>query len=1125
MIDDSQQRALAVNPRASYTVTAPAGSGKTELLSQRFLALLSIVDKPEQILAITFTRKAVAEMRERIMSALNDAQRFSEDHVDTLAVHRRDTLRLAKNALQRDHEMSWFLLQNPSRLRVYTFDAFSASIVRQLPLASRFGGSPIQTDDAASYYERAAQRVVMQSANGSELADSVNTLLMHLDCKVDRLHALLSDTLAKRDQWRAIFSRFNSSDPNTESFSQLEEFLYSRIQYQISDCATLLQPVSSPLCTLINFANENLAGQENGLPDACMTELPCANVDQLQKWQAIADFLLTSSGQFRARVDKRHGFPAKSTKPKYSIDDFKALVTSIQASAPNAHEQLQELLWLPAMNDLRANQHLIEALLNVMRHAMAYLELEFQARQEVDFVATSVQALHALQEAGEVALRLDHQVKHVLVDEFQDTSQVQYDLLQSLCADWGSGDEDGRSLFLVGDAMQSIYAFRNARVALFMHARQYGLASVPLQALTLNSNFRSHPAIINWVNHCFSKVFPAVDDLVSGASGFVESISQGVDTAESGVHAFEYELVDGARDDEAVHICEQIARLKESDPHSSIAILVRSRRQAEILYPYLRQAGIAWQATEFELLTNQPIVADLLSLTEICVNPSNTIAWYALLRSPLIGLSLSDVLLIAQSRSVSGIAAITTVFQHPSLSEEAGVRLGFLAEQYQNYERNRERKPVHVAVRGLWSALGGNEFYADQSAINVSDRFFEELSAKTVGSSRVHWSKIRSAMQRLYADLAVQDSNPVQLMTMHKAKGLEFDTVVLPSLDKAGRPDDTELLNWLDSVDDNGDPSLLMGMYQPGPQSTSSSYSYIREKKKRRGLQENARLLYVACTRAVERMFIYRGYNVSKDQPKASSASSLASIVWPHLPKKPIDISGYQATQATSTEYRDTECRRLPLAAIERISKGFISGDSVSDSKQAIVNTGRQTLSVDNSHPPDHDSTHLIERAIGTVVHRELKEWLIQSKAVVLARNSELRQLSWRTQLEQLGIRRPYGGAAETIVSIIESVEQDSNNAWLFEQSLKDDAGELSLRVKGDVGMQSICLDRTFVDSDGLRWIIDYKVHLNRDAESGELEKLAHTHKPQLLLYQSAFDQPCCLAIYFLYQQTLIVLD
>src|SRR5690606_13765189 len=195
--EDAQSRIRALDASESFIVEAPAGAGKTELLTQRFLKLLQTVNEPEEIIAITFTNKAASEMRARILDSLQDAA----DEVPIDKEHKQQTRALALSALLRGSERGWHLLENPSRLRIYTIDSFSSHLARQMPLMSRFGAQPGVREDAMPYYEEAATRT-LELLETEGVGEIVQQALHYFDNDAYRLNQLLAEMLAKRDQWR-----------------------------------------------------------------------------------------------------------------------------------------------------------------------------------------------------------------------------------------------------------------------------------------------------------------------------------------------------------------------------------------------------------------------------------------------------------------------------------------------------------------------------------------------------------------------------------------------------------------------------------------------------------------------------------------------------------------------------------------------------------------------------------------------------------------------------------------------------------------------------------------------------------------------------------------------------------
>src|SRR5450432_2871503 len=185
---DTDARRRALEPTASFIVQAPAGSGKTELLIQRLLTLLAQVDEPEEIVSITFTRKAASEMRERLVGALRAASQG-----DSVASgHARLTRDLALAVLERDRQADWRLLEHPSRLRIETIDALASGFTRAMPWLSRFGAMPEPVEDPYALYAIAASRTLRVLGENAPESSSMRHLLVHLDNDVARATSLIA---------------------------------------------------------------------------------------------------------------------------------------------------------------------------------------------------------------------------------------------------------------------------------------------------------------------------------------------------------------------------------------------------------------------------------------------------------------------------------------------------------------------------------------------------------------------------------------------------------------------------------------------------------------------------------------------------------------------------------------------------------------------------------------------------------------------------------------------------------------------------------------------------------------------------------------------------------------------
>src|SRR3990167_695059 len=213
-LTDRNARILATDPDNSYIVQAPAGSGKTEILTQRFLKLLSRVNNPEQIIALTFTRKAANEMRERVVNALQNVIKRCNPTSD----HQRETYNYAKAAIKRDEELDWNLLQQPARLRIITLDSLCQTIANAIPLQENQTPYANVSDNPKELYLLAARECLQFAAKNHDYTIDLKNILSHLDNRQDKVLELFCDLLIKREQWLGLV--FQARLQNKELFEQ-----------------------------------------------------------------------------------------------------------------------------------------------------------------------------------------------------------------------------------------------------------------------------------------------------------------------------------------------------------------------------------------------------------------------------------------------------------------------------------------------------------------------------------------------------------------------------------------------------------------------------------------------------------------------------------------------------------------------------------------------------------------------------------------------------------------------------------------------------------------------------------------------------------------------------------------
>jgi ATP-dependent helicase/nuclease subunit A len=1114
-VADTAQRQRALDPRRSFAVAAPAGSGKTELLAQRVLGLLATVDAPEEILCMTFTRKAAGEMRHRIIQALT----LADSHFLPESDHQQSTLELANAALARDREKNWQLLQSPNRLRIQTIDGFCLNLAQQLGLESGIGDYAEPLEDAEPHFRRViAEWLLRELEQQTSLGQAVETLLRHLDNDLDKLEQLLIALLKKREQW--LPHMFSSRDAR----DYLESFLNNVIEETLAATAELLAPFASELALLADFAGSQLPSEKKDLPlRLCkgMIGLPGHSVEELPVWLGICELLLTKDLKWRSRVDKNTGFPTE-------VDGDKALAKQRKASHAELIDQLKATCGLKELlEDIRAlpapcyeeNQWLaLNALTYLLPTLAAALSLHFQQHRVCDFTEITLAALRALgpeDEPTDLALRLDYQIKHILTDEFQDTSSVQFDILRRLIAGWEPND--GRTLFIVGDAMQSLYSFRNANVGLFLEARTLPIGQLQLEALDLQVNFRSQENLIHWVNNAFPHIFPARDEIGRGA------VSYSAATAFHGALPEQPVTLDvfiNAPDNsaEASRVVALVNAAKTRNPQGSIAILVRTRTQLPDILAALREAGHHWQATDIDPLGNRMPVVDLMSLTRALLSPADQIAWLAVLRAPWCGLDMADLLTISTAEPVGGdsettqerfplllkqLARITAI---PDLSPDGRQILQRVGETLIEAWQQRQRLPLRCWVEGTWRALGGAVALNSITDQQHCDQYLDLLEKHESAGSIEHWPTFEKAVKSLYAKADAGSDSTLHVMTIHKAKGLEFDTVILPGLNRKPRGEDRQLLLWQERTSSNGENQLLISPLFRADQQNDPLYQFLNRERKLKIKLETARVLYVATTRAIGHLHLL--CTLSGDNP---AAGSLLDSLWPALKPDFENRSAWiQWHDYPPEENKPVRAHETALSSLRRLPADW-------GTPPATEATRTPPTAVKGTLAPNElggGNTAPEARHTGTVLHRILQQIVIEGIDQWSTETIQQRMPFWKIQLRQLGLCDTSAPLA-ILAKAVENCLSDPTARWILDNRHQDSATELAIGYMSPNGEpKTAVIDRSFVDG-GIRWIIDYKTAAPSVGQSDQqfLKQQVAQYQEQLQRYARLFEEPAIMPI------------
>jgi ATP-dependent helicase/nuclease subunit A len=693
-------------------------------------------------------------------------------------------------------------------------------------------------------------------------------------------------------------------------------------------------------------------------------------------------------------------------------------------------------------------------------------------------------------------------------------------LLEKLTAGWQEGD--ARTLFLVGDPMQSIYRFREAEVGLFLKARREGIGGVHLDALTLSVNFRSQAGVVAWVNATFSRIMAAAEDMASGAVSYAASSAHHGPAAGDAVSV--HALAAGDRAGEAQRVLDIVRRLRAENAGQKIAILVRTRNHLDAIVPALKDAGLSFRAIEIDPLGERQPVQDLLALTRALVHCGDRTAWLALLRAPWCGLALADLTLLAQDGGRSTLwDAMRDEALAAGLSADGASRVRRVRAVLEPAIDGRRRGTLRNAVEGAWLALGGPACIEAAAGLEDAERYFDFLHESEAAGTLADMGQFEDGVARLYAAPDAQGDEKLQIMTIHKSKGLEFDAVIVPGLARATRRDEPKLMLWMErprpdggGADHGGDGELLLAPIRAAGSGRDAIYDYIAGLESARQGHEDVRLLYVAATRARTRLHLLadtpprqKDDAVELAEPKAGT---LLAPLWPAVR----DIFSAAMHDGPAPKEIPAVTAARPQASISRL----VSGWSAPPPPDAVAIEAPQETAAAGPAEVEFSWASETARHVGTVVHRFLQ--LIAEDGVASWDPARVAGLgaACERDLAQLGVaREETPQAAARVQAALAATLADARGAWIL-GAQREARSELRLTGVIDGAIGDSAIDRTFVDADGTRWIIDFKTGVH---EGGEVERFLDSeqqrYRAQLERYAALIGRlypgPVKLGLYF----------
>ena len=1209
---DTGARAAALDTRSSCIVEAPAGSGKTGLMVARYLKLLGdpSVEQPEEVLAITFTRKATAELRERILDQLCKAAALREtspeagDLSERLKPYEQETQALALAALQRGKSFGWDILEQPARLNIRSIDSVCAQIANALPILSGAGGPRQTVEDASRLYQLAARRTFLQLGNTNTPAEqrldaALRTLLLHRDGNLADCEALVTEMLKGREQWGELAPIFPARASGTQMHAELEDMIHQRLERSLENIvssglsrARHAMPADAlqDLATLA--AKLSCQPGINGNPSpialcAGREQPPGTKAEDFDHWVALIRLLLKSDGQWRKRFTSTY---LKFELPKAEAKALQEIAQTLQSLEPpddELREALAGVLNLPPARYPAEQWEMVKALFHILQRALAELRLVFAERGQSDFTEFALSARAALRVAmnpdleaevqtgdavselmgdlaGDLALWAGTRLRHILVDEMQDTSSGQYELLNLLTRSW---DGHTQTLFLVGDPKQSIYLFRQARVERFLRtALEHRLGDLELRPLTLTANFRSQAKLVSGFNAIFHQIFP--HSVCPQAVSLNSAFSEGVDVPFVEAHAtrpttngagvvWHPEMISNSdstsnsRATIAAKEAREIRRIIEQrqamplPPNRagkpwSIAVLGRTRLHLEPVIEEFKQdrgAGpLPYRAIDLDPLDELPEVLDALALTRALLHPADRVAWLAVLRAPWCGLGLADLLRLTGDNAApaSGSQAEEDLREW-TVEELVRARHEFLSPQGQQHLNRvwptletavatRGRTSLATHVERTWRSLGGDLALPEPKRRNVR-RYLELLLEVEIGAERIDLNQLNNRLKDLYAEpdpAVMQDGRlQVELLTIHKAKGLEWDLVLIPGLDRSSGQNRSVLLNWLEfdqpagpdqSLDqDEPQPAIvvLAPIDQKGGEKGRLS-QWLNRVRARREAAERKRIFYVAATRAREELHLFATASVTmKGELAQPRFDSLLKACWPaakpHFDRllseraTPAGDAGLEmAAFGTPAPGDEEHPAPAPQAAtIERLPLSFDPSARFRSAEERRL-LYPSALELRHTAPFHRPEGSFAARAFGNVVHRYLQRlaMLLQAKADLLQSPADFKiDDSWQALATEIPSWRPAllaslrGEGLSSTLAQRESARaeraltltlHDPVGRWILSPH-PSAASEQTLKLTSPEA-QALRLDRTFLaaaepiaDGSERIWIVDFK--------------------------------------------------
>jgi ATP-dependent helicase/nuclease subunit A len=845
----------ASDPRISAWVGASAGSGKTKVLTDRVLRLLLREDtQPGRILCLTFTKAAAAEMATRLAARLGQWSVLPEPKLRE-ALEDLTGQPPTRAEIGTARRLFCRVLEQPGGMRIATIHAFCQSLLRSFPLEARLppAFTLLEEADSATLLAEAREAALAGRAIPEEALAGLARLV-----SADSLAKALRELVGKRERLRALLER---ADGHVYALRECLEIPDGESEDTLP--ADIVCPPDSfreALATLAQHKNK-------GPREAAATLLSILSEPEHTRharWASWHMALFTQKGEPRAALAKEDAFAREMARVEQILSRWAShRLLSATGSLLSAAR--------PVLEDYRARK---------------------QRRGALDFDDLIHRAQALLRDPGSawVLFKLDGGLDHLLLDEAQDTNPAQWGIAQALAEEFFSGNgtqEAGqRTLFVVGDEKQSIFGFQGADARGFAEwemrfDNQVTRGGAVFERVPLNVSFRSCAPVLSLVDHVFAdgeaRRGVVRDGMVlehsadrAGHAGKVEiwPLLERASTDAPEPWIVPREPV-AAQDAEALlaeAIAARIARMiaDETLPArgdrlirpGDVMVLVRRRtRLIELLVRQLKQRGIPVGGVDRMVLVEQIAVRDMLALCDVLLLPEDDLALAALLKSPLVGLSEDDLFTLAHGREGP---LWHVLIKH----REENTPIGRAASWIAALADRADLITPHALLSEALGEHGGRARLLTRLGAEAAEALDELLSAALRHENR-HAPSLQSFVQWLRrggAEVKREMENAadaVRIMTAHGSKGLQAPVVIIPDIGRGGARD---TLLWSgasrDAVSRAGANAPDIPLWAPRKEFQAAHWTRARDARAQADAEEENRLLYVALTRAEDRLIV-----------------------------------------------------------------------------------------------------------------------------------------------------------------------------------------------------------------------------------------------------------------------------